>query len=373
MGRRTLRYGGAGLAGVFALLLVWLIWPARIDPAYWDEPDAPPMTGPLAANERLASAEILAAPDYVEGVLPDRSGGVFYNGLDSALLRRTAGGDILDIAHLPGARLIGLDWMPDGRIAAAGGNGLYAIDPDTGAYDLLSQGAPARPFGFVNDLAVAPDGLIYFTDSTIRWARPGNLPAYLNDMLENRPHGLVLCFNPATRSTVVVSEQLYYPNGIAISPDGDYLLVAETYRYQIRRIWIDGPNAGQTDIFADNLPGLPDGLTFTPDGRLVAAMATPRIDAMAWMHRNPWQLSMLTKLPERIWRGSARSTQRGFLLVLNENGAIIDSLQTQAPDYGIISNIIADADGEVWFGSLSQRMVAHIGLGAPATAEAERR
>lgn len=373
MGRRTLRYGGVGFAGALALVLIWLIWPARIDPAYWDEPDAPPMTGPLAANERLAAAEIFPAPDHVEGLLPDGAGGVYYNGLNGALHRRTDDGQTLDIAHLPGSRLIGLAWMQDGRIAAAGGNGLYAIDPQTGAHDLLSQGAPARPFGFVNDLAVAPDGLIYFTDSTIRWADPGNRPAYLNDMLENRPHGLVLCFDPATRSTVVVTEQLYYPNGIAISPNGDYLLVAETYRYQIRRIWIDGPNAGQSDIFADNLPGLPDGLTFTPDGRLVAGMATPRIDAMSWMHRNPWQLSMLTKLPERLWRGSGRSAHRGFLLVLDESGAIIDSLQTQAPDYGVISNIIADGDGEVWFGSLSQRMVAHIGLGASAPDVAEQR
>jgi len=355
-----LRYAGLGLAGALALALVWVIWPARIDPEYWDEPEPPAMAGPLAANDRLSRAEVFAGAAHVEGLLPDQAGGAYVNGEDGELWHFSPDGSRRRIATLPANRLISLDFMRDGRIVAAGGDGLYAIDPQTGAHELLSQGAPARPFGFVNDVAVGPDGLIYFTDSTIRWARPGNTPAYLNDMLENRPHGLVLCYDPATRRTRVIAEQLYYPNGVTISPEGDHLLVAETYRYQLRRIWLSGPRVGGVETFAANLPGMPDGVAYAPDGRILLGMSAPRLPSMRWMHRNPWLLSMLTKLPEPLWRNQDHPRHRGYIAVLNGDGAVIDSLQTQENRFGIVSNVAPGPDGGIWFGSLTHPLYGRL-------------
>ena len=38
--------------------------------------------------------------------------------------------------------------------------------------------------------------------------------------------------------------------------------VAETGRFRVRRYYLKGEKAGQTDILIDNLPGVPDNLRF---------------------------------------------------------------------------------------------------------------
>ncbi len=40
-----------------------------------------------------------------------------------------------------------------------------------------------------------------------------------------------------------------------LAPDESYVLVADQFRYQIKRFWLKGEKAGQEDIFANNLPG----------------------------------------------------------------------------------------------------------------------
>ena len=38
-----------------------LLWPVPVDPVAWDAPEAPELTGPYAANDKLAAAQRLAA------------------------------------------------------------------------------------------------------------------------------------------------------------------------------------------------------------------------------------------------------------------------------------------------------------------------
>ena len=49
-------------------------------------------------------------------------------------------------------------------------------------------------------------------------------------------------------------------NGIVVEPGGESLLVAETGAYRIQRYWLKGDRAGQTEVFAENLPGFPDNI-----------------------------------------------------------------------------------------------------------------
>ena len=83
------------------------------------------------------------------------------------------------------------------------------------------------------------------------------------------------------RQRTIVADGLDYPNGIALSPNGRYLMVAESYTNKILRIEMDAPGIkkGEVEEFAtlpfnhqDRLTGnLPDGIAFDPDGRLWVA------------------------------------------------------------------------------------------------------
>ena len=96
------------------------------------------------------------------------------------------------------------------------------------------------------------------------------------DLLEARPHGRLLRYDPATRQTTVLLRDLYFANGVALSRGEDFVLVNETYRYRTRRFWLKGPKAGTSDVFLDNLPGFPDNIDGNRKGSFWLALFTVR-------------------------------------------------------------------------------------------------
>jgi sugar lactone lactonase YvrE len=144
-------------------------------------------------------------------------------------------------------------------------------------------------------------------------------------LLEAQPHGRLFAVDLKTGQFRQLADQLYYSNGVALSPQEDYLLVNETYRYRIRRVWLKGPKAGTTDIFADNLPGFPDGLSRDPQtDNYWAAMYTTRNPAIDMLHPHPWVKAQLAKLPRALW---PKPKHFGMVVVLNPQGNIVDTLQ----------------------------------------------
>jgi sugar lactone lactonase YvrE len=57
-------------------------------------------------------------------------------------------------------------------------------------------------------------------------------------------------YDPADRSTSVLLEDLYYANGVALSRDEDFVLVAETTRCRFARFWLKGKADEIADHFA---------------------------------------------------------------------------------------------------------------------------
>ena len=135
---------------------------------------------------------------------------------------------------------------------------------------------PANAQGFAvfvqNDVDVAADGTIYFTDASSKFP----LSAFTADLLEHQPNGRFLAYDPKTKTTRVVLNNLYFANGVAVSPDQSFVLVVETGVYRVRRLWLNGPKQGQADVFIDNLPGFPDGILSNGHDKFWLALVTPR-------------------------------------------------------------------------------------------------
>ena len=74
---------------------------------------------------------------------------------------------------------------------------------------------------FPDGVDVAADGTIWFTDATARY--PDGEIHY--EVLEGRPSGRLLTYDPATEMTQVRVADLRFPNGIALGPDDEYVLI----------------------------------------------------------------------------------------------------------------------------------------------------
>lgn len=111
-----------------------------------------------------------------------------------------------------------------------------------------------------DDLDIAPDGRIYFSEATIRY----EMSEWPIDSLEARGNGRLICYDPKTDKTQTVLKNLVFPNGICMVGDGQSLLFAESWACRISRYWFDGPNKGQVQVVIPDLPGYPIISTVLP-------------------------------------------------------------------------------------------------------------
>jgi gluconolactonase len=124
-----------------------------------------------------------------------------------------------------------------------------------------------------NDLVVAADGSIYFTDP------PFGLPRTFEDPARELPFSGVYRLSPLGGLTLITRD-LDAPNGIALSPDGKQLYVSNASAS--RPIWMVYPVADDGSVgagreFAEarawvrDGDGLPDGLRVDHEGNVFAA------------------------------------------------------------------------------------------------------
>ena len=105
------------IGGLLVIGLAWFTWPAPIDPAYWDEPPIPEMTGPLAPNDILATAEIIRPEGYAHSedfaFAPD---GSIYAGTLFGTIQHVSRGpsgewQVEEIMRVSDRALLGIQWM----------------------------------------------------------------------------------------------------------------------------------------------------------------------------------------------------------------------------------------------------------------------
>tara|TARA_Y100001954_G_C15786697_1_gene592881 strand:+ start:472 stop:1617 length:1146 start_codon:yes stop_codon:yes gene_type:complete len=156
-----------------------------------------------------------------------------------------------------GGRPLGLKFDSNGNLIVADAfQGLLSIDT-AGQISVLTTGYGGLPFMLTDDLDIGSDGTIYFSDAS----SVNNLNNFNNDW--GQANGRLLSYNPNTDVTNLLLDNLYFANGVALSPDESYLLVNESAVNHIRRYWLTGPNAGQTEVFSNvsQFQGLPDNIT----------------------------------------------------------------------------------------------------------------
>ena len=72
---------------------------------------------------------------------------------------------------------------------------------------------------------------------------------------------------------------ILFANGVALAPDGSHIVLAETGKCCLHRYWLNGPEAGKSDILCV-LPGYPDNISAGSDGLVWVAIPTERNNAL---------------------------------------------------------------------------------------------
>ena len=93
-----------------------------------------------------------------------------------------------------------------------------------GGVELLTNEAEGIKFKLTDGVDIAEDGTIYFTDASYKHG----FHDFLWDILEGRPYGRLMSYDPATKNTEVLVRDLHFANGIAVWPDQESVVFCET-------------------------------------------------------------------------------------------------------------------------------------------------
>ena len=290
-----------GIVGLLSILIIFFLFQsAPVDPAAYTPPDSQALTGVLSPNNLLQNAELLALGkiDGPEEVAVDSEDRVYGGTQDGKIICLLPDGKLNTFAETQG-RPLGIQFdKKNNLIVCDSYKGLLSINSQ-GKIEVLATSADGVPFKFTDALDISKEGIIYFTDASSKYGQN----EYLYDLLESRPHGRFLSYDPATGQIKVLLKNLYFANGVALSQQEDFVLINETYRYRIVRYWLKGPKAGTHEIFIDNLPGFPDNISSNHKGTFWLAMFTVRNQIMDRLHPFPFLKAQLSKLPKALWPG----------------------------------------------------------------------
>ncbi|RBP08162.1 ribose transport system permease protein [Roseiarcus fermentans] len=325
------------------------------------------LPGEIAA--KLAGADILAAGliDGPEDVILDADDHLFCGTRDGRLVRIAAPGyDEVETFAQIGGRPLGLALDREGRIlVCVAGMGLVRVDRQR-QVELLTDQTQRSLFTIqddttirmADDLDVAPDGTIYFSDATKRY----DIESWGLDLLEGRPNGRLLSWDPKTRKTRTVCDNLVFPNGVCLTHDGRHLLVASTWTCSLLIFDLADMRAGPR-VFVHGLPGYPDNVNRASDGGYWIALAGMRNPVTDLAMRFPGVRRRMTRAvaPTHWLFGNLNI---GGVLKIDAAGRVVDAYWDEpgGPLYMITS--MREHKGALYLGGVTNNKIGRIRLAA---------
>lgn len=235
---------------------------------------------------------------------------------------------------------------------------------------------PSNVINYANDLDIArQDGhdIVYFSSSTTNGVVAfdsaeryyDTMRSFVLTMLAADVSGRLLMYNMTSKSTQVILKDLYYANGVAVAADHSYVLVVETVGLRVWKHHLAGPQRGSSEVFIDQLPGFPDGITRSQDGNSyyisIVAPLSPLFStgslimqspaarwAASWVLVNlsPWlaTLGILKKLG-CVMKVSAESAEVQSML-LDSSGDTVSTISA-----------VTESDENLFFGNLGGESV----------------
>ncbi|KAK3446576.1 protein STRICTOSIDINE SYNTHASE-LIKE 10 [Eucalyptus grandis] len=229
--------------------------------------------------------------------------------------------------------------------------GLMVVGPDGGLATLVANEAEGEPFWFTNDLDIdESEDVIYFTDSSTNFHRR----QFMNSCLSGDKTGRLMKYDKSSKELKVLLRGIAFANGVALSKDGMFLLMAETATCRILRFWLKGPNAGKFDIFAE-LPGYPDNIRRNSRGEFWVGLHAKRGPVARFLLSNSLIGNFALRLPISFQQlhslfvgGKADATA----VKLGTEGEILEVLEDREGKTLQFISEVEERDNKLWIASV---------------------
>ncbi|MCZ8528582.1 strictosidine synthase family protein [Alteromonas sp. PRIM-21] len=331
------------LWGSLILALAYLLlWPVPIDPVSWQAPKNAGFTKAFTENSRLAELSYIdiEGEEGPEDFAINKAGTIATATHSGAVLLMKQGQTSFTSWINTNGRPLGLEYDNKGNLLIADAHRGLLIANAKGELKTLVNQVENTPVVYADDVDIAKNGKVYFTDATTKFAAKdhgGTLSASLLEILEHKGNGRLIEYDPFTASSKVLIDGLVFANGVTMSHDQDSVLFNETGKYRVLRYWLNGPQQGSVEVVIDNLPGFPDNISQAAGGGYYLGLASPRSAPVDGLSDNPFVRKIIQRLPQFL---RPQGKAYGHLLKISDSGKVLKSLQDPNGAYPFVTGAI---------------------------------
>jgi ribose transport system permease protein len=320
----------------------------------------------FAENDRLRDAEPIAL-NQIEGpedVILDRKDNLYTVNRNGSIIRFRAPdyASREEFARI-GGRPLGLAFdREENLLVCIAGMGVYGVKPDRTVFKVtdrtnrtLTRLKDDSRLYLADDLDVAPDGKIYFSEATTRY----ELSDWALDGFEGRGNGRLICHDPKTGDTRTILKNLTFPNGVCVAHDGRSVLWASTWLCRVYRYWIQTEKAGTCEVVIDNLPGYCDNINRSSDGKYWLALVGLRSPIYDLAMANPgFRIRMVKQIPPDEWL--CPGINYGCVIKFDDNGIVSESLWDPGGKSHPTITSVREHKGYLYIGGLENNRIGRI-------------
>jgi sugar lactone lactonase YvrE len=285
-----------------------------------DTHSIPPMDAGLLPNDALDKfCVVTSSLTEVDDIVFDAREYFYVSSKNQVFRFRGGDGEDLKVFAEFDGPVGGMNFCPDGRLmVCVAGKGVAFIN-EYGALAGAVDVAEERPIRCALSAVAGPDGFVYIAEGTVCHEPIG----WYVDLMERRQAGRLIRCNPHTFETEVLLTGLSYPCGVAISRDGEWLLVSESWKHMLSRFPLDNIQENCREVVIPNLPGYPGRICHSSDGgywMCIFAMRTYLVDFV--LTEEKYRREMMRRIDPAYWIRPALRSGEDFLEPLQAAHAI---------------------------------------------------